>query len=100
MNTQRRHYPADGERLSLYPTSPSLSSFGAACDVLFVSFLFEPILAAVCGLREYQSGSKNITCIRTFFHQLNVIPGIYFRPDLYRFGIRLELYGANATLRR
>ena len=33
-NTPRRCHPADGQLSSLYPTSPSFSSFGAACAML------------------------------------------------------------------
>ena len=33
-NTPRRRHPADGQLSSIYPTSPSFSSFGAACVTL------------------------------------------------------------------
>ena len=36
-NTSRRHSRADGELSSLYPSSPSFSSFGAACVMLCCS---------------------------------------------------------------
>ena len=53
-------------------------------------------VSAVCALTEYQS-VLNILCIQTFCDHLNVLY-IFDQLDLYRFEVRLELYGANARL--
>ena len=96
-STPRRHRLADGRLSSLHPPSPSFSSFGAASVMLWCSAPAcsgAPLRASV----YYQSFSiVNIMCIQTFCDHLN---GIYFfdQTDLYRFKVRLELYGASARL--
>ena len=70
------------------------------CDVVLFrpSYLFKHTLTAVCALPEYQYRRK--------YDEYSNILGtskcsLYFRPDLYRFEVRLELCGAKAgALRR
>ena len=84
-------------------TLPALAKFQLdwrhLCDVLFrSSCLFEHTLTAVCALPGYQYRRK--------YDEYSNILGtskcsLYFRPDLYRFEVRLELCGAKAgALRR
>ena len=67
------------------------------CDVMLLfrcSCLFEHTLAVVRALPEYQS-CKNNLYINLLWTSKCLL---YFRPDLYRFEVRLELYAANARL--
>ena len=95
-NTPQRRRLADGQLSSLCPPSPRFTSFGAASDVVLFppSCLFEHTLTAVCVMPEYRSGR--------YFKILSDILSpskcsLYFRPELYLFEVRLELYGANAA---
>ena len=80
---------------------PNLAKFQIVwrrlCDVLFrSSCLFEHTLTAVCALPEYQS-VVNILCTKTFRDHLDVLY-IPNQADVYRFEVKLELYGTNARL--
>ena len=81
-------------------TLPTLAKFQLVwrrlCYVLFRSCLFEHTLTAVCALPKYQS-VLNVMCMQTFCDHLHVVY-IFNQTDLYRFEVRLELYGANARL--
>ena len=89
-------------RWSALITLPTLAKFllvgRRRCDVvLFRSpCLFEHTLTAVCALPEYKS-VVNIMCIHTFCDHLNNLY-IFDQTDLYRFEVRLELYGTKARL--
>ena len=99
-NTPRRHRLADGQLSSLYPPSPTFSSFGAAsCDIVVFpsSSLVEHTHMAVCVLLEYYPGRKYN--VHSYILRPSKCP-LYFRPDLYRFEGRLKLYGASAAPRR
>ena len=98
-NTPRRHRLADGQLSSLYPPSPTFSSFGTTSVMLRCSAssdcsstLFRPFV-------HYPSTRLflNIMCTQTFCEHLNVLY-IFDQTDLYRFEVRLELYCANARL--
>ena len=83
-------------------TLPTLAKFQLVwrrlCDVVLFrsSCLFEHTLTAVCALPKYQS-VLNVMCMQTFCDHLHVVY-IFNQTDLYRFEVRLELYGANARL--
>ena len=67
------------------------------CDVMFrFSCLFEHTLTAVCALPKYQS-CREYNAYANCLSHLNVLYN-FDQPDLYRFEVRLELYGANAHL--
>ena len=98
-NTPRRHRLADGQLSSLYPPSPTFSSFGTTSVMLRCSAssdcsstLFRPFV-------HYPSTRLflNIMCTQTFCEHLNVLY-IFDQTDLYRFEVRLEVYGAHARL--
>ena len=98
-NNPRRHRVADHQLWSLYPHSPSLSSFDAAFVMLCCSA--SPVcsstpLTAVCGLPEYQSVVK-IMCIQTFCNNPNVLI-LSTRQTCIALKCRLELSDANAHL--
>ena len=93
-NTPRRHRLADGQLSSLYPPSPSLSSFDAASDVVLFRFyfLFEHTITAVCAPPEYQPCRKySLMYIQKKCDHLRNVLYIFDQTDLYRFEVRLEL---------
>ena len=98
-NTPRRYRLADGQILSLYPPSPSYSSFGAASVLLCCS---APPACSSIPLRlpvHYPSISlvvNKMCIIQIFCDHLNVY--FFDQIDLCRFEVRSELYGANARL--
>ena len=67
------------------------------CDVVLFrsSCRFENTLTAVCALPEYQSCQYSLRS--NICEHLNGLH-IFDQTDLYRFEVRLELYGANARL--
>ena len=98
-NTPRRQRLADGQLSSLYPPSPNFSSLGAA-SVMFCwsappAFSSTPLQPSVHP--PTISLIVNTICIQTFSDFLNALD-IFDQTDLYRFKVRLELYGASARL--
>ena len=94
--TPRRHRLADGQLSSLYPPSPSFSSFGAA----YVMCCSTPPACSSTPLRpsvHYPSVSLavNIIYIQTFCENLHFVY-IFDQADLDRVEVRLEFNGANA----
>ena len=70
----RRHHLADGPLSSLYAPSPDLSSFDAASVMM------------CCSARPASSSAPSMSPYKC----------PYFRPDLYRFEVRLELNDGSA----
>ena len=97
--TPQRHRLADDQLSSLYPSSPSFSSFGAASVVLCCSA--HPACSSTPlrpSAHYYPSISLvNVMCIQTFFDHLNVL-FIFDQTGLYCFEVRPELYGVNVRL--
>ena len=98
-NTPRRHRLTDGQLSSLDRPSPSVSSFGASPVMLCCS---APPAWSSSPLRpsmHYPSTSLvvNIMHIQPFCEHLNILY-IFDQADVYRFEVRLELYGANVRL--
>ena len=92
----RHHRLADGQLSSLYLSSPSFSSFGAASAMLCCSS------SACSGTPSWPSEYhpsfvENIMCIQTFCEHLNV-RYIFDQTKLYCVEVRLELNGPNARL--
>ena len=64
--------------------------------MLFRFCLFEHTFTAVCALPEYQSCRK-YNLYSNICDHLNILY-IFDQADVYRFEVRLELYGANVRL--
>ena len=97
-NTPRRHCLADCQLLSLYPPSPSFSSFGAASVILCCSVPSDYSSTPLRPCVHYPSiRLVNTLYIQTFCEHLNVLY-IFDLTDLYRFEVRLELYADNTRL--
>ena len=90
--TPRRRHPADGQLFSLYPTSPSFSSFGAACVMccLTPASSSTPLRPSVYNARI--SLIVNKMCIRNFCDHLNI-------PYIFDHGL-VSFRSQGGTLRR
>ena len=98
-NTGRRHLLVDDQLSSLYAPPPSFGSFGAAFVMLCC---FAPPASSsnpygrLC-TTEYRSGRKHKVHSDIF---VAIDISFIFSTRLFRFEVRLELYGVNAAPRR
>ena len=92
--------PCRWTALITLPPSPSFSSFGAASVMLCCSV--PPAYSSTPLRPSVHYPSISLVVNRMYINSCILWPckcTLYFRPDLYRFDVRLELYGANAAPR-